>query len=304
MKFIRPVTITDAMLISSSISEPDVAVDPAVWNSGTSYTVGQRATRTGVHGVYEALTANSNKTPESNPTDWIMATATNKWAPFDQKVGTVMVGASGTTFTLAPGIVDSIYLGDVSASEAVVTMVDGAGGPTVFSRTVSLEAGNPVVDAYAYCFEPIVRRSAIVLTDLPPYANGRITVTLNDGASTVSLGTCVVGRQFHIGETQRPARIGAIDFSVREADKFGTLSFSERPVSRKPEVQVIVPSVMVDEIQRQVLAMRAKPAVWIGDPDYDSLLIYGICRDFSIDLRFKNGISYVSMTLESLSSST
>ena len=36
MKMLRPITLADAMLISSTIPEPDTG-DPAVWSSGTTY---------------------------------------------------------------------------------------------------------------------------------------------------------------------------------------------------------------------------------------------------------------------------
>ena len=42
MRYIVPTTITDAMLISSSVAEADYAA----WNAATAYTVGNRVIRT------------------------------------------------------------------------------------------------------------------------------------------------------------------------------------------------------------------------------------------------------------------
>lgn len=82
---IAPAVPIDADVFFSSISEPGVN-DPALWNSGTTYTVGQRVTRTGVHGIYEAtsLAGNLNKIPESQPTFWLFVRKTDKWRAFDK----------------------------------------------------------------------------------------------------------------------------------------------------------------------------------------------------------------------------
>ena len=105
MRVVAPLTITDAVLISSSASETDYAA----WNAGTSYTLGQRVIRTTTHKVYENLIAGTNANlPENDSTRWLDCGATNRWKMFDAKVGTSTVLPSPLTWTLAPGRVDSL----------------------------------------------------------------------------------------------------------------------------------------------------------------------------------------------------
>lgn len=67
-ELIVPVAITDAMLTSSTIAEPDAGAGEVAWNSGTSYTVGQRAVRavSGVHKLFESLKGESHVVTISN----------------------------------------------------------------------------------------------------------------------------------------------------------------------------------------------------------------------------------------------
>ena len=59
LKVIPPVTITDSILLSSSVPETDYAA----WNSGTTYSIGNRVILTSTHKIYESLqNSNLNKT--------------------------------------------------------------------------------------------------------------------------------------------------------------------------------------------------------------------------------------------------
>ena len=69
MRVIRPVIITDAMLISSTVAEPDVApdaaADPAAYSAGTTYALADRASLAATHRIYESLQAgNTGNSPE------------------------------------------------------------------------------------------------------------------------------------------------------------------------------------------------------------------------------------------------
>lgn len=70
-KIIRPVTVTTAMLTSSTVVE----TTPAAWNSGTTYADGDlvyTGTIGGVLTVWESLqNSNTNHAPASSPTWWV-----------------------------------------------------------------------------------------------------------------------------------------------------------------------------------------------------------------------------------------
>ena len=76
MKLIRPTTLTDAMLSSSTAPENDYAA----WGSGTAYAVGARVILTSTHRRYEALAASTGVNPASDPTKWLDIGPTNRWA--------------------------------------------------------------------------------------------------------------------------------------------------------------------------------------------------------------------------------
>ena len=53
MKVIKPVAVTDAVLISSTAPETDYSA----WAAGTAYSVGNLVIRTSTHRIYERLIA-------------------------------------------------------------------------------------------------------------------------------------------------------------------------------------------------------------------------------------------------------
>ena len=81
MQFIKPVSISDATLISSTIAETDYSA----WSSGTTYALGDKVILTSTHRVYESLqAANTNHNPtEAASTWWLDIGPTNRWAMFD-----------------------------------------------------------------------------------------------------------------------------------------------------------------------------------------------------------------------------
>ncbi|WP_414903488.1 hypothetical protein ACMT1E_05335 [Sphingomonas flavalba] len=125
MKLIRPTTITDAMLTSSTIPEND---HPA-WATGTAYVTGNRVILTSTHRRYEALTASTGVNPTSDPTKWLDLGPTNRWAMFDDRVGTAATRTGSLEVVLAPGAIDAVALIDTDAESATVTLSVGGVSP-------------------------------------------------------------------------------------------------------------------------------------------------------------------------------
>jgi hypothetical protein len=104
MKVIKPHVITDLMMLSSSVPETDY---PA-WASGTTYALGARVIRTNVHRVFERLVAGAGTVaPEldtTSPPIWMDVGPTNRWAPFDDVVGTLASGPSPLKYVLSVGL--------------------------------------------------------------------------------------------------------------------------------------------------------------------------------------------------------
>lgn len=296
MKIITPVTITDAMLVSSSIPETD---EPA-WNAATNYAEGARCMRAvaGVHGVFQRLVAGVTATaPENDLTNWQRVGPTSRWAMFDRATGTLSRGTDTISVTIAPGLVRAIALLDLTGTSVTVTMTNG--GATVYSRTVGLNAGDGVVDWDTYFFSDIVLKRTAVLTDLPPYSGGQITITLN-GSGEVSIGTVAVGTVFEVGGARTGIGLGIIDYSKKTTDDFGTTTLTERAFANRMTVPLILERKRVDEVARRLALLRATPVVFIGTTLFDQSVVYGFYKDWSIDVQHRE-ISYCSMTIEGLS---
>ena len=294
MKVIKPTPVTDAMLISSTVAEPSGS-DPAVWNAGTAYALGDFAYRAGTHRVYKRLVAGTTATlPELDlqavaPAlpNWADHAPTNRWAMFDDETGSASTGASPLTVVLDPGIVNSLALLELVGSSVTITMTDGPGGATVYTRTIDLSL-SVVTDWYAYFFEPFRQRGTVILRDLPPYLAGRITVTLT-GTGTLKMGGLVVGTQYDIGATQYGASAGIRDYSRKLTDAdTGVTTLEKRRYARIMRTQLQLPSGASNAVQTLLTELRATPCVWIGDDsgDIEPLSVFGWIRDFSLTVSY------------------
>jgi len=291
MHFITPVTVTPAMLVSSSLTESE---HPA-WNAATTYAVNDLViySRT----IWKRLTAGTSGTaPSADPANWARVGPTNRWAMFDQATGTASTAASTINFKIKPGMVRALALLDLNANSVTVTMRTGS--TVVYTRTASLNTGYGVYDWYTYFFAPIVLKRTMVLDDLPPYSDGEIEVTINGDAST-QVGTVVVGGLFEVGQTEYGMQLGMLDYSRKSTDDFGATTVVERAYAKQMTVPVVVRIGDVDEVARQLQLIRAKPVVWIGSTKFDQSVIYGFFKTWSVDIVYDQ-IANCTLTIEGL----
>jgi hypothetical protein len=296
MRLIRPTTLTDAMLTSSTAPETDY---PA-WSSVTAYTVGARVILAATHRRYEALAASTNVSPSTDPTKWLDLGPTNRWAMFDARVGTATSRTGSLQVGLAPGAIDALALIDTEAESATVTLT--AGGLQVYSRSQTFNVGGVAIDNwFSWFFEPLGRKTSMLFLDVPVYAAGQLSVTLtrDNPADSVSCGTLLVGRQLSLGDTEHGADIGIIDYSRKETDQFGVTSVVERAFAKRMTAKVVMPTDAIDDIHRSLAALRATPVLWIGSESFESLTVYGFYKEFSIDIAYPT-VSYCSLTIEGL----
>lgn len=300
MKFVRPTAITDAVLTSSTVPETEYTE----WAVGTAYAVGNtvRRTTTGVHRCYQCLVANTGNAPESNTTGtspkWLDIGPTNRWGMFDGQVGTATTVATSMTVVLTPGNIDSLGLLQLVGDSVRVQMTSG--GTSVYDQTFSLIYGAPIVNWYAYFFDPINKRSDLVVTDLPPYSSGILTITISAASGNVSCGMCVVGQSFYLGGTQYGATIGIIDYSRKDIDAFGNPTITKRKFVKKMDAKVMIDASIMDAAVIALSAWRSTPVLWIGaDNIYTSLIIFGFYRDFSVEIPYPT-MSLCSLTVEGI----
>lgn len=279
MKLITPVIVTDSVLTTSTVPETDYAA----WNAGTAYVVGNRVIRTTTHSVYERLIAGTTATaPESDTTNWVFVSATNRWKMFDQKGGSQTVQATEIKVTLLPGkVVNSIALLLLEATSVRVRMIDPIDG-VVYDETITLTSTQNIVNWWRYFFEPIARDLTVVLTNLPAYGTASIEVTVTNTTSDAKIGSCIVGVVQTIGEVQYGASVGIQDYSIKQRDGFGNINIVPRSYTDRARFTVRMPSNETDKAKRILTAVRTTPTLFSGSDLFDSTVIYGFYKDFDI----------------------
>lgn len=281
MKIIKPATITSAMLVSSNVPETDF---PA-WSAATAYALGDKVIRTSTHRKYQRLVAGTTATaPEADAINWLDIGPTNRWAMFDGEVSTATQQATSITVVVAPGRSSGLALIGLQGSDASVSVYDTDSATVVYTAAIALDAAI-VGDWYQYAFEPFRQQTEWVLSDLPPYS-ARITVTIN--GTSAACGAVVFGMVYELGGTLMGPRLGISDYSKKETDEFGTVTFVKRNFARRLTVDMMLTLAELASAQRLLSDLRATPAVYIpaNGSEYAPIIIYGWYRDFGIVIAY------------------
>lgn len=301
MRIIRPVSVSDASLTSSSVPE----TDHAEWSAATTYGLGAFCIMASTHRIYKSVQAgNLNHDPAAeadpvNPVWWLDYGATNRWRMFDALVGQQTSAADSISFTVTPDTpIDSVVLLNIAAASVQVTITDATEG-VVYDETFSLVSDSGVQDWYSYFYEPIVRRVDFSVGDLPRYLGAAVTITVTDIGATAAVGECVLGLARELGGMQYGARVGIRDYSVKDQDDFGNYTILERAFSKRASFSLWVESGLTSELQSILASYRATPAVYIGTDRHAATMIYGFYKDFEIDIAYQ-AASLCSLEIEGL----
>lgn len=300
MKVISPITLTDAMVTSSTASEP--AAGETTWLSAGTYALGDQRIRTGTHRIYECVQAHTGRTalPEVDTAYWLDIGPTNKWSMFDGAVNTQTSVTSPLTVKVVPGtIFNAMALLELDGTAVTVTQKETPGGTTIFTETRSLD-GTVITDWYMYFFEPYALADIAVFDALLPYASSEITVSIT-GTGTVSCGVLAIGTVYEVGSTQWGVSAGIIDYSSKTTDSYGTTTLVQRAYSKRMDAKLSVPATEINRVHKLLSGLRATPSVWIGsDSDaYAPLVIYGFYRDFALEIAYPTH-SLCSLQIEGL----
>ena len=182
-------------------------------------------------------------------------------------------------------IVDAVALMNISAATVRVTVTDAVDG-LIFDKTVSGIAPISASSFYAWAFEPIVRVTDILITNLPPYINADIAVTLTDTGNTVLCGNLVLGKIRDLGGTQYGMSMRIDDFSVKDQNQFGIFTVIEGAYSRRLDSTVYVDNGAVDAVFNLLAAHRAIPAVFVGAGEIGSSILFGYATSYNIVVEF------------------
>lgn len=285
MKIIRPVAITDTILTSSNVAETEYTA----WSSSTAYVSGNRCIYS--HKIYECLVGHTNAQPDLNTSGdtpkWLDLGATNRWRMFDTLNGSVTSNTTSIAVSLAMGtVVDSVALLGVTGDTVSVVMTDPADG-VVYSYTAALVVHDDITDWYTYFFGEFQAQDTVVITDLPPYPDATIAVTVSAATGeTVMVGTMVAGKSKYIGETQYSPELSITDYSRKTTDDFGNYTIVERAYSKRLSCDVMLDNSAMRNTFATLAAYRTTPLVWVGSDDYEALTAYGFYKSFRITVPY------------------
>jgi hypothetical protein len=157
-----------------------------------------------------------------------------------------------------------------------------------------------ITDYYKYCFEPIVRKTDVLFSDLPKYPNAimNITITTTTG-QTALCGVCYIGHKLEAGVTGYGMQLGIQDYSVKTQDDFGNYQIVERSYSRKVSLLMRVDNEAVDALHNFFAGYRSIPAIYIGATTYGASYVFGFYKEFNIEIPH-NAFSVCSIEIEGL----
>jgi hypothetical protein len=296
MRIIRPTEITDARLISSSVPENDYPV----WLAHQHYHIGDRVIVLSTHTIYEALVNSTGTDPIANPLEWLAIGPTNRWAMFDEKIGTSTTAVGSISLSLDIGIASGIAILDLEGVLSVRVVMTAPEG-VVYDKTVNLVDASPVYDWWTYFFEEISVSKFVLLTDFPTYRVSRVDITITgDPAKTVGVGSLVAGKLIYFSNSVNyGASVGIQDYSVKGRDEFGNVKVVERAFSKRARWNFDVPNTKITLLQRELSALRARPAIYIGYESLEPMVVYGFYKDFDIVIS-RPTMSECSLDIEGL----
>lgn len=301
MKIISPITVTDAMLTSSSVTEDDYGV----WDISTSYSVDEYVIVIGTtHKVYRSVQGSNlgNDPVTDDETWWTEIGATNRWKAFDRRINDQVSDAVQIEYVFdGVGLVDGVALFGLEATQAQLVIENGSPAVEVYNQTVDLTDTSSVVDAYTYYFEPIATKSTHIFADVPPYSQGTYTLRVGDTSETCKVGQIVLGRSYTLGDTLFGSEVGITDFSTKSRDDFGNPVLNQRNFADTVDFDFIINTPDAQRIRNLLAGLRASPVVYYAGDDTDQFgtTVYGFFQDFKILLGNPQK-SQVTMEVEGL----
>lgn len=292
--------ITGDGIIYSSVTET-----VAAWVAETTYNLDDQVRYSGK--IWTAIQgANLNHDPtEANSEWWVEFSPDNKHAMFDKQVNTSSTATTTLNVIVKPGSIDAAALINLQADVVYFVARDSASasGNIVYQSKAGLSGGN-VGNWYEYFFsDPLLKRTQLTFQNIPPYTDCVISIELKVATGQpTSVSTATFGGLTDLGPTQYGAGAGIIDYSIKNTDAFGGVTFVERPYSKRLSAQILMKNTQLNRNFSLLSTLRATPCVWIAsdDPIFDEPgIVYGFYKDFNIDISYP-GHSLCNIEIEGL----
>jgi len=238
-----------------------------------------------------------SKTEYVEGTHFVSSNGTDPQAMFNTTVSDATTSSGDLTVVLRPGIIDAI--GFAGLAGGTISVVGTVGGETVYDYSQSL-AAEVIGNWYDYFVEPFTQLSDVLATDIPPYSELTLTVTIT--GSSAACGACAFGRLYHFGDTQYGAQVGILDYSTKETDASGNTTLAPGPFSKRITATAFLDNTILNRAQRVLADARGTATFYsfASGTDYEeTYTVFGFYRDFSVVVPYPRH-SLVSIDIEGL----
>ena len=279
MKIVRPVQIA---LTSSNVADSSYPL----WDSTTSYSVGDLVYLNDNHGEYQALTANTGINPLDNPTDWQWLGTTDRWRMFDQYLNTVTSNVGSIVVEIVPAYSNAIYLGNLYCNTVTIEVIDNATSTVI--ETYTQDMVEDVVDWQDYLYGSwINQKKSIVMYERTTLTTDvTFKVTLDAGTDMASCGIVVCGNSIDIGYTLFDLQASALDFSKVVTDTNTGVTFLEKGNYAKTiNADIFTRTANADVVYRLLTEISGTPVVFVGGGEYETLSVFGFVQKFETAIK-------------------
>jgi hypothetical protein len=208
---------------------------------------------------------------------------------FDASVSTQTRQANNITYTLDPGgVINCVAILNITnGSEVTVTMTSASSSPqTVYTRTVELGTAPVSSDWWTWFFGIRRQLTQVILTDVPAYSDGVLTIEIL-GGSSLAVGVIMFGQQQSFGlGIKYGARVGIQDYSRKETNEFGDVILVRRNFAKRANVDVFLDNSELDAFQNTLSDLRAVPVLWILSQEFESTTLFGFYKNFDILINY------------------
>ena len=296
MRATIPLTITDDMIVSSTIIEPDEK-EPE-WADNVTYAEFALVSviSENSHKVFESLVANNiNNDPLLTNTDavplasakWKYKYRTNKHRMFDYFKGTGSIAGSPLKLVLRPKRrIDTLAFFDLKASVLDVTVKEFGKDRIIYTLDGFLLERN-ITSLYEYFFSPFIYRKNVATASIPPVGDPEIHITLSDPSGFVEVGRIAIGKSTYLGKVQHAPVVDADNYSKIVWDEFGKAELTPIPSIPANEHKIILDPIRLNSVRQFRELANAKPVVWYGLDDMEhmyteSMLMFGVYENYQI----------------------
>lgn len=281
---VRPVQITDAMLISTDVTEADYAA----WSSGTTYALGNRCiVTTGVHLIYESLQAGNLNHAVTDTAWWVAVSPTNRWKCFDTSNSTQTAKATSAQYVLTPAqSISHVALLNSTNVNTLRVRGNSAIYGAVYDTTTYVALILTTSTWYDWFLSARGSVSAVFLDDIPNYPDATFTIDVVGGAS-LAFGVLMMGQGMDIGQgVQYGAKVSIQDYSRKETNDFGDTVFTVRAYAKRASFNMRLTASEFDTVTDFLASVRATPCLWIGSSLFTSTFIFGTYENFENTIQY------------------